>query len=91
MLAFLADYNAMSGHPHEAVDQIEKALALAPEDGEVRLRAAIVYNQLGDYGRCLASLTKATSLGYSVQSIEDTPDFDHLHADPRFKALVGRR
>ncbi len=91
VLAFLADYNAMSRHPHEAVEQIEKALALAPDDGEVRLRAAIVYNQLGDNERCLASLTKATSLGYSVRSIEDTPDFDHLHADPRFKALVGRR
>jgi serine/threonine protein kinase/tetratricopeptide (TPR) repeat protein len=91
VLAFLADYNAMSRHPREAVEQIQKALALAPEDGEVRLRAAIVYNQMGDNEKCLASLTKAASLGYSVQAIEDTPDFDHLHADPRFKTLVKCR
>jgi tetratricopeptide (TPR) repeat protein len=90
VLAFLADYNAMSRHSQKAVEQIEKALALAPEDGEVRLRAAIVYNQLSDDEKCLASLAKAASLGYSVKAIEDTPDFDHLHGNRRFRALIGR-
>jgi tetratricopeptide (TPR) repeat protein/predicted Ser/Thr protein kinase len=87
VLAFLADYNAMSQHRQKAIDQIEQALALAPEDGEVRLRAAIVYNQFGDTERCLGSLEKAVSLGYSAQVIRDTPDFDHLHSNPRFKML----
>ena len=56
LLAFLADYNAMSRHRQKAVEEIEQALALAPTDGEVRLRAAIGHNQCGDTGRCLASL-----------------------------------
>ena len=88
VLAFLADYNAMSGHQQKAVEQIEQAMALASEDGEIRLRAAIVYNQLGDTERTLASLQKAVAVGYSAQVIRDTPDFDHLHGDPRFRALV---
>jgi tetratricopeptide (TPR) repeat protein len=88
VLAFLADYNAMSRHRNKAVGEIEQALALAPADGEVRLRAAIVYNQFGDTDRCLASLEKAVAAGYSAQVIRDTPDFDHLHNNPRFRALA---
>ena len=88
VLAFLADYNAMSGHRQKAVEQIERAIALAPQDGEVRLRAAIVYNQLGDAERCLASLEKAVAAGYSAEVIRDTPDFDQLHSNARFRALT---
>jgi Flp pilus assembly protein TadD len=88
VLAFLADYSAMSGHRQKAVEQIERAIALAPQDGEVRLRAAIVYNQLGDTERCLASLEKAVAVGYSAEVIRDTPDFDQLHSNARFRALT---
>jgi eukaryotic-like serine/threonine-protein kinase len=88
MLAFLADYNAMTQHRQKAVEQIERALSLAPEDGEVRIRAAIVYTQLGDTERCLASLEKAIALGYSTQAIRDTPDFDYLRSNPKFRALA---
>jgi serine/threonine protein kinase/tetratricopeptide (TPR) repeat protein len=87
-LAYSADYNAMSGHRAEAIQEIERALALAPTDGEVRFRAAIAYNQLGDANLCLASLEKAVGLGYSMQVIWDTPDFDHLHNHPRLRALT---
>jgi eukaryotic-like serine/threonine-protein kinase len=88
VLAFLADYNAMSQNRQKAVEEIEQALALAPADGEVRMRAAIVYNQLGDTDRCLASLEKAVAVGYSAQTIRDTPDFDHLHGNAQFRALA---
>lgn len=88
VLAFLADYNAMSHHQNKAVQEIEQALALTPADGEVRLRAAIVYNQFGDTDSCLVSLEKAVAVGYSARVIRDTPDFDHLHSNPRFRALA---
>jgi eukaryotic-like serine/threonine-protein kinase len=88
VLAFLADYNAMSRNQQKAIEEIDQALALAPADGEIRLRAAIVYNQLGDTDRCLASLEKAVAVGYSVQVIRDTPDFDHLHDNAQFRALA---
>jgi serine/threonine-protein kinase len=89
VLAFLADYNAMSQNQQKAIEEIDKAVALAPAEGEVRLRAAIVYNQLGDTERCLTSLEKAVAVGYSAQAIRDTPDFDHLHDNLRFRA-IGR-
>jgi serine/threonine protein kinase/tetratricopeptide (TPR) repeat protein len=89
VLAFLADYTAMLGQQKKAVQEIEQALSFAPADGEVRLRAAIVYNQFGDTDRCLASLEKAVSLGYSTQVIWDTPDFDHLRNNRRFRVLAG--
>jgi tetratricopeptide (TPR) repeat protein/TolB-like protein/predicted Ser/Thr protein kinase len=88
VLAFLADYHAMSGHRVKAMQEIDQALALTPADSEVRFRAAIAYNQFGDSDRCLSSLEKAVALGYSVQVIRDTPDFDHLHGNQRFRALA---
>jgi serine/threonine protein kinase/tetratricopeptide (TPR) repeat protein len=37
VLAFLADYNAMSQNHQKAIEEIDQALALTPADGEVRL------------------------------------------------------
>lgn len=88
VLAFLADYNAMNEQRSKAVEYIDDALTVAPEDGEVRLRAAIVYNHFGDSNRCLATLQKAITLGYSTQVIWDTPDFDHLHNNSRFRTIT---
>ena len=87
-LAYIAVYEAMSGNRKKALQELEQALALAPADSEVRLRAAIAYNQLEDRQRCLASLERAVALGYSTQVIRDTPDFDTLRDDPRFRALT---
>lgn len=89
VLAFLANYHAMAGHREAAEKQIEIALALAPNDAEVRFRSAIVYNQLADQDRCLAALAKALQLGYSAKVVRDTPDFDHLHENTAFKQLTG--
>jgi len=89
VLAFLADYNAMNDQRSKAIEYINNALTFAPEDGEVRLRAAIVYNHFGDTNRCLEALQKAVTLGYSAQVIWDTPDFDHLHADSRFRTITN--
>jgi serine/threonine protein kinase/Tfp pilus assembly protein PilF len=88
VLAFSAVYNAMVGHVETARNQIEKAVALAPSEAEVRMRAALVYNQLGEMDRCLSSLEKAVALGYATQLIRDTPDFDQLHSNARFKKLA---
>ena len=91
VLAFLANYNAMAGHRDAAEQQIERAVALAPNDAEVRFRSAIVYNQFADQDRCLAALAKALQLGYSAKVIRDTPDFDHLHGNPTFQQLTASR
>lgn len=88
LLAFSADYNAMAGNRAQALAQIKQALALSPSNGEVRIRAAIVYNRFGYTDRCLSALRTAASLGYAPEAIRDTPDFDHLRGDARFPALA---
>ena len=48
LLAFLATYFAMLGQKQMALVHLQKALNLAPEDADVRFRAALVYNQFGE-------------------------------------------
>jgi len=86
--AYMAQYDAMVGARAAAIEQIHLAVVLAPRDGEVMFRAALVYNQLGDRYRTLDWLKKAAGANYSRTVIRDTPDFAALQADPSFKATV---
>lgn len=87
-LAFTADYYAMLNQDSQAREQIKKALEIAPADADVLFRAAILYNHFGDKGKTLEYLTKAVTAGYSRTVIRDTPDFDHVRDEPRFRALL---
>jgi tetratricopeptide (TPR) repeat protein len=88
--AYLADYSAMVGDKSTATAQLRKALELAPADPDVMFRAALVYNQFGDRQQTLDWLKKAAQAHFSVSTIRDTPDFDSLHSDPAFMALIAR-
>jgi eukaryotic-like serine/threonine-protein kinase len=89
-LAFTADYYAMLDQEHQAREQMVRALEIAPADADVLFRAAILYNHFGDAGKTLEFLSKSVSAGYSRTVIRDTPDFDHLKNDPRFRALLPK-
>lgn len=88
-LAYLANYLAMMGNKEAAYDSLQKALTLAPSDGEVLYRAAVVHNHFKDSDQALSYLEKAAQAGYSRSIIRDTPDFSRLREDPRFRAAVG--
>ena len=90
LLAFVATYNAMVGNRSAALSNLQRALNLAPKDAEVRFRAALVYNQLGDTEQTLSSLEKAVAAGYPPSAIRDTPDFDHLRDNQRVRNLLKR-
>jgi len=87
--AFVADYYAMLGDKQAATTEIGKAVSQAPQDPDVLFRAAVVYNQLDDYRQTLDWLNKAVAAKFSLTTIRDTPDFDHLKSDPAFKAIVS--
>jgi eukaryotic-like serine/threonine-protein kinase len=89
-LAFTADYYAMLDQEHQAREHMVRALEIAPADADVLFRAAILYNHFRDSEKTLDFLTKSVSAGYSRTVIRDTPDFDHLKDDPRFRALLPR-
>jgi hypothetical protein len=68
--------------------KMQRALAAAPTDPDVRFRAAILFNHFGDDENTLKSLKQAADFGFSRNVIRDTPDFDHLKNDARLRALL---
>jgi tetratricopeptide (TPR) repeat protein len=87
-LAFIADYYAMLDQEQQAREQMARALQIAPTDADVLFRAAILHNHFGETDKTLEFLSKSVAAGYSRTVIRDTPDFDHLKDDPRFRALL---
>jgi serine/threonine protein kinase/tetratricopeptide (TPR) repeat protein len=88
-LAYVADFNAMVGEEQKALDCIDKALKLEPQNGEVLFRAALVYNHFNQSDTALAYLQKAVQAGYSRAMIRDVPDFAHLRDDAQFRSLTA--
>ena len=91
LLAFLATYNAMLGKKEMAFRNLQRAEEIAPRDADVKFRSALVYNHFGETEKCIAALEKATAAGLSPSMIRDTPDFDHLHSNPRISLLIKTR
>ena len=89
VLAYLANYSAMLNDREAAFSFLQKALEVAPGDGETMLRAAIVCHHFGQKAETFDYLRKALKTGYSRSIIRDTPDFQDLQGDPVFLALVG--
>ena len=89
-LAYLANYTAMLGDQQTAYGYLQKALALAPSNGEVLFRAAVVYNHFNQREQALSYLSKAVQAGYSRTIIRDSPDFSNLRQDQQFRATVAQ-
>lgn len=90
ILAYIAVYSAMLEDRQQASADLHKALALAPTDPDVMFRAALVNNRNGDANQTIEWLKKSMDAGYSPTTVRDTPDFDHLNDNPRFRALLGK-
>ncbi|MFZ0913257.1 MAG: tetratricopeptide repeat protein, partial [Candidatus Korobacteraceae bacterium] len=88
-LAYLADYSAMIGDRQAALQYLEKALKIAPLNGEVLFRAGIVHHHFNENSQALSYLKKAADAGYSRTVIRDTPDFGDLQQDPQFRSLIA--
>ena len=89
IMVYLGGYLAMLGDRQEALKDAEKALKAAPSNGEVLFRAAVIYNQLGEQEQALSLLKKAADLGYSKRLIRDSPEFEAIARNPRFKTIAG--
>jgi len=77
-LAYLADYSIMVGDEESANQYLRRALKLAPTNGEVLFRAAIVLNHLAKKDEAFSCLKQAIAVGYSKNIIRDTPDFANI-------------
>jgi len=90
VLAFVADYYAILDDERQAREQMGRALEISPADPDVLFRAAILLRHFKDNAKTLDFLDKAVAAGYSRSIIRDTPDFDSLRENPRFRALLPK-
>ena len=86
-LGVLAYCHAMLGERKPALGYLQAGLRLAPEDSEMRFKAALVYCQFGDIRHTLGWLKRALASGLSVAVVRDTPNFDSLRSDRSFQEL----
>jgi serine/threonine-protein kinase len=87
-LGLLAICHAMLGEKKEALELLQKGLLMVPNDPQMQFKAALIYDQFDDVPQTLTWLEKALSAGISARTIRDTPNFDHLEKDPRFRQML---
>jgi len=87
-LGISAISSAMLDDRARALASLRKGLASSPAEPNLLFAAALVYNHFGTDAETFKWLRKARTAGISATRIHDTPDFDHLHRDPRFQKLI---
>ncbi len=90
VLGYIATYYAMCGERASALENLAAAQRLNPSSPDLFFTAGVVYQQLGDRSRAIDSLEKAIAGGISPATLSDTPNFDSLRDDPRFRMLIQR-
>ena len=87
--ASVALYCAYVGNPARALDEIELARKLAPQNVPVIFNAVLVFERTGQRERALDALGLAIKGGYSQAEIGQHPDLKELRTDPRFASLIS--
>ena len=86
LLSRLGLYYAQLGRRDESLAYTARALAGAPDNADVRFRAAIASELAGQRVGAVDHLLTAKRLGYPANLIESEPDFIALRRDPRYQA-----
>jgi serine/threonine-protein kinase len=86
-LGILAVCHAMVNDRPGAMDLLQRAFAVGPQDADLNFKAAIVYTQLQDEDRAVQRLGKAIAAGYSPKLASETPIFDQYRSNPRVQDL----
>lgn len=80
-----------TGEKEEALQWINKALDLYPEDVGVLINAACLFAKAGNNEKALNLLEKVFGKGFGKKDwIEHDPDYDSLRNEPRFQALLNK-
>jgi eukaryotic-like serine/threonine-protein kinase len=82
---------AALGSRKEAAAEIARAIDLAPHEGLVQYRAALVYEQAGQRDRALRAVQAALKAGYRSDEFRKAPPLKVLREDPRYLRLVNPR
>ncbi len=82
---------AALGSRKEAAAEIARAIELAPHEGLIQFRAALVYEQAGQRDRALRAVEAALKAGYRSDEFRKAPPLKALREDPRYLRLVNPR
>ncbi len=82
---------AMLGERKVADEYLGRALALAPGDPDLQVKAAIIDSHFGRPDRATAWLSKAVGAGLSADLIRSNPNFDDLKSEDRFQQLFREK
>jgi len=83
-----ADY-ASYGRKEDAIRELEKAVALRPNDSNILYNAACTFGVMGKKAEALDLLKRAELSGYSnIDWATRDPDLTCLHNDPEFLKLI---
>ncbi|ATQ77457.1 hypothetical protein CR152_25350 [Massilia violaceinigra] len=77
-------YGARLGERAAALEHTRRAVEMRPEDPNLRFRALMAYELLGERERALAELAAARQRGYPIHLINAEPDLIALRRDPRY-------
>jgi serine/threonine protein kinase/tetratricopeptide (TPR) repeat protein len=91
LLSYLAVYHAMLHENQAAWANLNQALALAPDNPEVRFNGALVANQLGAPNQAIAWLRQALDAGLRADQIRNNPNFDNLRSRKPFQELLREK
>ena len=90
LLSVKAQALAHLGRTVEAVEAIQQALRLTPDNAQLALEAAVVYTLVGDRGSALFQARQAANRGVDANWFA-LPFFDPLRSEPDFQALALSR
>lgn len=89
-LSLTAHYQARIGRRSAALENIERALSLSPQDMYVQILAATTFTTLGDHSRALQALEKSLELGYPWRMARADASLSKLRDMPEYKELSAR-
>ncbi len=77
-------YSARAGDKAKAGTLLRRAVGLAPNSADVRFRAGLGYELIGDREAALAEIARAKALGYPIKFIEAEPNLIALRRDSKY-------
>jgi serine/threonine-protein kinase len=88
--AYIALCRSAAGEHGQAQKEASEVVQLAPNDGTVLFRAAVVFEQAGNRNRALKLIERALDAGFSIQQIRRAVPLADLRKHPQYKRLESQ-